>query len=96
MNQDRRDAVDRRQFLTAVGTAALIISGAAVIHPQEAWGHRALGNSEEFRKAYGTPGPAGGRGSRPEKEAPNNPFVDSFISFVCLDLIAAVPAQPNK
>jgi hypothetical protein len=38
MDQYRRDALDRRQFLTGVGTAALIISGAAVIHPQEAWG----------------------------------------------------------
>src|SRR5215475_7992964 len=38
MDPDRRDALDRRQFLAGVGTAALIISGAAVIHPDEAWG----------------------------------------------------------
>lgn len=38
MDPDRRDALDRRQFLAGVGTAALIISGAAVIHPEEAWG----------------------------------------------------------
>ncbi len=38
MQQNRADAVDRRQFLAGVGTAALIISGAAVIHPDEAWG----------------------------------------------------------
>ena len=33
-----RNGVDRRRFLAGVGTAALVISGAAVIHPQEAWG----------------------------------------------------------
>ena len=38
MQQNRADAVDRRQFLAGVGTAALIISGAAVIHTDEAWG----------------------------------------------------------
>ena len=38
MDQYRGDALDRRQFLTGVGTAALIISGAAVIHVDEAWG----------------------------------------------------------
>src|SRR6266853_3533362 len=38
MDQYRGDALDRRQFLTGVGTAALIISGAAVIHTNEAWG----------------------------------------------------------
>jgi hypothetical protein len=51
-------------------------------------------------KNLGMPmGPPQGRGyggSRPEKEAPNNPLVYSSISFVCLDGIAAVPAQPNK
>jgi len=30
--------VDRRRFLAGVGTAALVISGAAVIHTGEAWG----------------------------------------------------------
>ncbi len=30
--------MDRRAFLAGVGTAALIISGTAVIHPGEAWG----------------------------------------------------------
>jgi len=34
----RGDALDRRRFLASVGTAALMISGAAVIHPNEAWG----------------------------------------------------------
>src|SRR6266699_5075386 len=38
MDQYRGDALDRRQFLTGVSTAALIISGAAVIHTDEAWG----------------------------------------------------------
>jgi hypothetical protein len=38
MDQNRADALDRRQFLAGVGTAALIISGAAVIHMDEAWG----------------------------------------------------------
>ena len=38
MDQNRADALDRRQFLAGVGTAALIISGAAVIHTEEAWG----------------------------------------------------------
>jgi hypothetical protein len=37
-NQDRVDALDRRRFLTGIGTAALIISGAALIHMDEAWG----------------------------------------------------------
>src|SRR5262249_45607200 len=35
---DDRDTLDRRQFLAGVGTAALVISGAALIHPGEAWG----------------------------------------------------------
>ena len=35
MDQDRADALDRRRFLAA---AAIIISGAAVIHTNEAWG----------------------------------------------------------
>src|SRR5262249_27895707 len=31
------------------------------------------------------------------KEAPNSPFLESFVSFVCLDAIAeANPDQPNK
>jgi hypothetical protein len=30
--------LDRRQFLAGVGTAALVISGTAVLHPGEAWG----------------------------------------------------------
>src|SRR5262245_1255377 len=34
-NEDR---LDRRQFLAGAGTAALVISGAALIHPREAWG----------------------------------------------------------
>ena len=38
MDQSRADALDRRQFLAGVGTAALIISGTAVIHTNEAWG----------------------------------------------------------
>jgi hypothetical protein len=38
MDQSRADAFDRRQFLAGLGTAALIISGAAVIHTNEAWG----------------------------------------------------------
>ena len=38
MEQNRAVALDRRQFLAGVGTAALIISGAAVIHTDEAWG----------------------------------------------------------
>jgi hypothetical protein len=38
MDQDRAEALDRRQFLAGVGTAAIIISGAAVIHTDEAWG----------------------------------------------------------
>lgn len=32
------DHVDRRRFLAGVGTAVLVISGAAVIHVDEAWG----------------------------------------------------------
>src|SRR4030095_15392951 len=38
MDQDRAEALDRRQFLAGVGTAAIIISGTAVIHTDEAWG----------------------------------------------------------
>jgi hypothetical protein len=38
VDQYRGDALDRRRFLTGVGSAALIISGAAVIHTDEAWG----------------------------------------------------------
>ena len=38
MDQDRAEALDRRQFLAGVGTTAIIISGAAVIHTDEAWG----------------------------------------------------------
>ena len=38
MDQSRADSLDRRQFLAGVGTAAIIISGAAVIHTGEAWG----------------------------------------------------------
>ena len=37
-DQIRGDALDRRRFLAGVGTAALVISGAAVIHTEEAWG----------------------------------------------------------
>jgi hypothetical protein len=33
-----QDGVDRRRFLAGVGTTALMISGAAVINPDEAWG----------------------------------------------------------
>lgn len=32
------DGVDRRRFLAGVGSAVLMISGAAVIHVDEAWG----------------------------------------------------------
>jgi hypothetical protein len=35
---DGSTGVDRRRFLTGVGTTALVISGAAVIHTGEAWG----------------------------------------------------------
>jgi hypothetical protein len=38
MDRSRADTLDRRQFLAGVGTAALIISGTAVIHTNEAWG----------------------------------------------------------
>jgi hypothetical protein len=38
MDQSRADGFDRRQFLAGLGTAALIISGTAVIHTNEAWG----------------------------------------------------------
>ena len=38
MEQHRADALDRRQFLAGASTAALIISGAAVVHMDEAWG----------------------------------------------------------
>jgi hypothetical protein len=34
----RGDGLDRRRFLTGISTAALVISGAAVIHTNEAWG----------------------------------------------------------
>jgi len=30
--------LDRRRFIAGVGTAALVISGAAILHPVEAWG----------------------------------------------------------
>jgi hypothetical protein len=33
-----RQTLDRRKFIAGVGTAALVISGAAVMHPGEAWG----------------------------------------------------------
>jgi hypothetical protein len=36
-DNNKADKLDRRQFLAGVGTA-LIISGAALIHPGEAWG----------------------------------------------------------
>ena len=35
---DGRHDVDRRRFLAGVGSVALVISGAAVIHTDEAWG----------------------------------------------------------
>jgi hypothetical protein len=33
-----RPQLDRRKFMAGFGTAALVISGAAVMHPGEAWG----------------------------------------------------------
>ncbi len=30
--------LDRRKFMVGAGTVALVISGAAVMHPGEAWG----------------------------------------------------------
>lgn len=36
--QTDQKGFDRRQFLAGLGTAALVISGTAVIHTQEAWG----------------------------------------------------------
>jgi len=36
--QTDANGLDRRRFLAGVGTAALVISGSAVIHTREAWG----------------------------------------------------------
>lgn len=36
--ESSRHTLDRRKFIAGVGTAALVISGAAVMHPGEAWG----------------------------------------------------------
>jgi hypothetical protein len=33
-----RQSLDRRKFIAGVGTTAVVISGAAVMHPGEAWG----------------------------------------------------------
>jgi len=38
MQRQATQGVDRRRFLAGAGTAALVISGAAVIHTGEAWG----------------------------------------------------------
>jgi len=38
MQNQASHGVERRRFLAGVGSAALVISGAAVIHPREAWG----------------------------------------------------------
>src|SRR5262249_58178434 len=37
-SKNMRCDLDRRQFLASVGTAALVISGSAVLHTGEAWG----------------------------------------------------------
>jgi hypothetical protein len=36
--QTSGQTLDRRKFMVGAGTAALVISGAAVMHPGEAWG----------------------------------------------------------